>query len=50
MITIVLSFKSAYFSTVTTLVSESSYNDSPVGVDFYFVGEGGNQFGTFGGR
>ena len=36
------------FLTVTTLVSDPTYNDLPVGVDFYHVGEHGNQFGPFG--
>ncbi|KAL7533728.1 hypothetical protein ACHAXR_006358 [Thalassiosira sp. AJA248-18] len=33
---------------VTNLVSEPTYKDSPVGVDFYYVGERGSQFGPFG--
>lgn len=38
----------AYEPGVTYRVSEPTYKDSPVGVDFYYVGERGSQFGPFG--
>ena len=36
------------YSALTLYVSESTTRDSPVGVDFYRIGERGNQFGPFG--
>ncbi|KAL7553920.1 hypothetical protein ACHAWF_017444 [Thalassiosira exigua] len=38
----------AYLPGITTLISEPTENDSPVGVDFFYVGEHSNQFGPFG--
>ena len=41
-------FWSNAYSALTLYVSESTTRDSPVGVDFYRIGERGNQFGPFG--
>ena len=41
-------FWSNAYSALTFYVSESTTRDSPVGVDFYRIGERGNQFGPFG--
>ena len=38
----------AYAPGITTLVSEPTYKDTPVGVDFFYIGEQDNQFGPFG--
>ena len=38
----------AYRPDLTPLVSDSTTSDTPVGVDFYRVGEQGNQYGPFG--
>ena len=38
----------AFSPGVTTMISDSTTNDNPVGVDFNIVGERGNQFGAFG--
>mmetsp|Transcript_11585 Transcript_11585/g.25409 ORF Transcript_11585/g.25409 Transcript_11585/m.25409 type:complete len:112 (-) Transcript_11585:28-363(-) len=36
------------YSKVTQFVSDPTNNDNPVGVDFYIIGERGEQFGPFG--
>jgi hypothetical protein len=41
-------FWSNIYSDSTLYVSDSTTKDSPVGVDFYVIGERGNQFGPFG--
>ena len=41
-------FWSNVYSSSTLYVSDSTTRDSPVGVDFYWIGERGNQFGPFG--
>ena len=38
----------AYRPDVTPIVSDPTTSDTPVGVDFYWVGEQGNQYGPFG--
>ncbi len=36
------------YNTGTVFVSDVTFGDTPVGADFYWVGERGEQFGPFG--
>jgi|SRR6056300_1077978 len=50
--TLILPLSSAFWDRSlqqdTIIVSDPTTNDIPVGVDFYFIGETGDQFGPFG--
>mmetsp|Transcript_29916 Transcript_29916/g.44018 ORF Transcript_29916/g.44018 Transcript_29916/m.44018 type:complete len:106 (+) Transcript_29916:1507-1824(+) len=36
------------YNSGTVIVSDPTTGDTPVGVDFYYIGERGNQFGPYG--